>query len=223
MRVGKKGGNRTGGGGNISPLRAVSPGNWVELERLMDDVLDAPAENRRELLVVRCANDPAMYDVAMAWLDACERDNGLLNERPNFVDTTGSLSAGTRVGSWQLLSEIGRGGMGAVYLAERVDQELPMKAALKFMHRAIAFDAVGVRRFRDERRILAALEHPAIARLLDGGVDDGLPWFAMEHVQGVSIDQWADAHTLPIEGRIALFCRVCEAVQHAHTRLIVHR
>ncbi|MEO8000093.1 MAG: serine/threonine-protein kinase, partial [Gemmatimonadaceae bacterium] len=91
------------------------------------------------------------------------------------------------------------------------------------MHRAIAFDAVGVRRFRDERRILAALEHSAIARLLDGGVDDGLPWFAMEYVQGVSIDQWADAHTLPIEARIELFCRVCEAVQHAHTRLIVHR
>lgn len=210
------------GGGNISPLRAVSPGNWVALERLMDDVLDAPPENRRELLVLRCANDQALYDVATAWLDACERDNGLLNSSPDADSSTG-LSAGTRVGNWRLLEEIGRGGMGAVFLAERTDAELPMKAALKFMHRVISFDAVGVRRFRDERRILAALEHPAIARLLDGGVDDGLPWFAMEYVPGAAVDQWADVHALPVEARITLFCRVCEAVQHAHARLIVHR
>lgn len=207
----------------ISSLRAVSPGTWVELEQLMDVVLDAPVENRRELLLVRCANNPALYDTALAWLDACERDGGLLSERPVDVDYTVGLSVGTRVGSWRLLGEIGRGGMGAVYLAERVDAELPMKAALKFMHRAISFDAIGVRRFRDERRILAALEHPAIARLLDGGVDDGLPWFAMEYVQGAPIDQWCDNRMLSVEDRIALFNRVCEAVHHAHARLIVHR
>ena len=189
----------------------------------MDVVLDAPAENRRELLLVRCANKPALYDTAMAWLDACEKDGGLLSERPIDFDYTASVSAGTHVGSWRLLGEIGRGGMGAVYLAERVDVELPLKAALKFMHRAISFDAIGVRRFRDERRILAVLEHPAIARLLDGGVDDGLPWFAMEYVQGAPIDQWCDTHALSIEARIVLFSRVCEAVQHAHARLIVHR
>ncbi|MGV3707962.1 MAG: protein kinase domain-containing protein [Gemmatimonas sp.] len=201
----------------------MSAGHWVELEQLMDDVLDAPAENRRELLLVRCAHNPGMYETALAWLDACEADAGLLNERPIDFDFSAGLSAGARVGNWRLLGEIGRGGMGAVYLAERVDAELPMKAALKFMHRAISFDAIGVRRFRDERRILAALEHPAIARLLDGGVDDGLPWFAMEYVQGATIDQWCDRRRLSIEERVMLFCKVCEAVQHAHARLIVHR
>jgi serine/threonine protein kinase len=189
----------------------------------MDVVLDAPAENRRELLLVRCAHNPALYETALAWLDACEADSGLLNERPIDFDYSAGLSVGARVGNWRLLGEIGRGGMGAVYLAERIDAELPMKAALKFMHRAISFDAIGVRRFRDERRILATLEHPAIARLLDGGVDDGLPWFAMEYVQGATIDQWCDARKLSVEERIALFCKVCEAVQHAHARLIVHR
>ncbi|MEP6831930.1 MAG: serine/threonine-protein kinase [Gemmatimonas sp.] len=207
----------------LGSLRAVSPGAWIELEQLMDVVLDAPAENRRELLLVRCANKPTLYDTAIAWLDACEKDGGLLNERPIDFDYSAGLRVGTRVGSWRLVGEVGRGGMGAVYLAERADVELPMKAALKFMHRAISFDAIGVRRFRDERRILAALEHPAIARLLDGGVDDGLPWFAMEYVQGAPIDTWCDNRQLSVDARIVLFNRVCEAVQHAHARLIVHR
>jgi serine/threonine-protein kinase len=78
-------------------------------------------------------------------------------------------------------------------------------------------------RFRDERRILAGLDHPAIARLLDGGVDAGLPWFAMEYVAGAPVDAWCDARALPVEARLRLFCRVCDAVQHAHARLVVHR
>lgn len=207
----------------IGSLRGVSPGTWVELEQLMDMVLDAPADNRRELLLVRCANNPALFDTASAWLDACEKDGGLLSERPVDFDYAAGLQVGTRVGSWRLVGEVGRGGMGAVYLAEHIDAELPRKAALKFMHRVISFDALGVRRFRDERRILAALDHPAIARLLDGGVDDGLPWFAMEYVQGAPIDQWCDSRALSVNARIVLFNRVCEAVQHAHARLIVHR
>jgi len=134
-----------------------------------------------------------------------------------------AMPRGARVSGWRVLEEIGRGGMGVVYLAERADVDVPVHAALKFMHHAIALSAVGVRRFRDERRILASLEHPAIARLLDGGVHDGLPWLAMEYVHGAPIDEWCTTRALSRDARIRLFCRVCDAMQHAHARLIVHR
>ncbi|MEP6763554.1 MAG: serine/threonine-protein kinase [Gemmatimonadaceae bacterium] len=204
----------------MKPLHASSISNWQELEGLIDEALDAPQAERRALLAERCAGNDAMYDAAIAWLGACEDDSGFLNTP---FDVEAGLEIGSRVGAWRVLGEIGRGGMGTVYQAERADLEMPMKAAIKFMHRAISFDAVGVRRFRDERRILAALEHPSIARLLDGGVSDGQSWFAMEFVNGAPIDSWCDERTLSIAARVALFCRVCEAVQHAHARLVVHR
>ena len=202
-------------------LRATSASGWQALEAHVDAALDIAPEERRALVAARCQGDEALHAAVLEWLDACEEEGGPL-ELPVHGEPA-PLPVDTRVGPWRLLGEIGRGGMGAVYLAERADRDVPMRAALKFMHRAITFDAVGVRRFRDERRILATLEHPAIARLLDGGVTDGVPWFAMEHVPGARIDDWCDARALTTSARIALFCRVCEGVQHAHARLVVHR
>jgi serine/threonine-protein kinase len=123
-----------------------------------------------------------------------------------------------------VLHELGRGGMGVVYLVEHTDRELPRRAALKRMRTGAELTARGRDRFRAERRLLARLEHPGIARLVDGGVDDsGTPWFAMEYVDGVPVDAWCRERQLGVPDRVRLMLRVCDAVQHAHTRLVVHR
>jgi serine/threonine-protein kinase len=227
-------------------LRARTGRDWPRLEALVDEALDAPAAEREALIAARCGDEAALREAALTWLRACDEDDaadptpgaaavwaalhGATHDGPADDALEGPddaphavQPAGHLVGAWRILRPLGRGGMGAVYLAERADVELPQRAALKFMHGAVALDAVGVRRFRDERRILAALDHPAIARLLDGGVAGGLPWFAMEFVDGAPVDAWCDARALPVEARLRLFGRVCDAVQHAHARLVVHR
>jgi len=131
---------------------------------------------------------------------------------------------GFQIGAYRILREIGHGGMGTVYLAERADNQYQKRVAVKLLPRWSATNERLVRRFVDERQILAALDHPDIARLLDGGVTaDGLPWFAMEYVDGVPIDVYCSQQGLTIERRLELFCRVCAAVQYAHRNLIVHR
>jgi tetratricopeptide (TPR) repeat protein len=131
---------------------------------------------------------------------------------------------GFQIGAYRILREIGHGGMGTVYLAERADHQYRKRVAVKLLPRWSATNERLVRRFVDERQILAALDHPDIARLLDGGVTaDGLPWFAMEYVEGVPIDVYCNERRLPRESRLKLFCRVCTAVQYAHRNLVVHR
>ncbi len=131
--------------------------------------------------------------------------------------------AADRVGAWRLVSELGSGGMGTVWLAERADGQYEQKAALKLLQPGLQADAL-VRRFEQERQILASLDHPHIARLLDGGLaDDGRPWFAMEYVDGEPIDVFCDARTLSVEARLRLFIQVARAVQAAHGSLVVHR
>ena len=220
---------------------SLSRARWGALERAVDAALDAAPSERDALIEQRLADDPELRDAALAWLRACEREDGVLDVPPATRSLLAAFGAaapptsdddaelpehappGLQVGAWRLLHELGRGGMGTVHLAEHTDAELPMRAALKLMHPFARMDAVGVRRFRDERRFLATLEHPSIARLLDGGVHDGLPWFAMEYVQGAAIDAWCDRRVLSVTDRIRLFCRVCDAVQHAHAHLIIHR
>jgi serine/threonine protein kinase len=119
---------------------------------------------------------------------------------------------------------IGEGGMGNVYLAPCDDGEFRQQVALKLVRRGLHLDSRIIRRFRDERQILAALNHPGIARLLDGGLtEDGLPFFAMEHVEGLPIDRSCNDHELSLEQRLQLFAQVCDAVAHAHGKQIVHR
>jgi serine/threonine-protein kinase len=119
--------------------------------------------------------------------------------------------------------EIGRGGMAVVYLAERADGQFEQHAALKLMKAGIDTRET-IRRFQQERQILASLDHPNIARLLDGGVTaEGHPFFAMEHIEGQPIDQWCDARRVPLEARLRLFVDVGRAVEFAHRHLVVHR
>jgi serine/threonine-protein kinase len=134
-----------------------------------------------------------------------------------------SVPPGTPVGSWRILRKIGQGGMGAVYLAERADGQYEQQAALKVIKRGTDTEEV-TRRFRYERQILARLEHPNIARLLDGGTTpEGLPYFVMEYVAGEPLDAYCTRCQASLKERLRLFETVCEAVQYAHRNLIVHR
>jgi serine/threonine-protein kinase len=130
---------------------------------------------------------------------------------------------GKRVGPYRLIRELGRGGMGVVYLAERADEEFKKRVAVKIIKRGMDTEEI-VARFRHERQILASLDHPNIARLLDGGTTaDGLPYFVMEHIEGQPIDDYCNTHKLTTNERLGLFRTVCAAVHYAHQNLVVHR
>ncbi|HEY0929224.1 MAG TPA: serine/threonine-protein kinase [Gemmatimonas sp.] len=220
---------------------AADAARWQRLENLVDIALDAPAAEREAVVHAHCADDPALGEAALAWLRECGEDaagvlehpleksavqaawRDVLGERVTTEPESVPHGPGSSVGAWQLVREIGRGGMGVVYLAERSENDVVMRAALKLMRHADAMDAVGLRRFRDEQRILATLAHPAIARLVDVGIDGTIPWLAMEFIDGTPIDVWCKDRALSIEQRLVLFCEVADAVQHAHARLVVHR
>jgi serine/threonine protein kinase len=171
-------------------------------------------------------------------LSAADRWLGSLNRKldpPNsnsevFADETERIPDASairppadRVGPWRLLKPIGHGGMGTVWLAERDDGAFERRVAVKFLSGGGASPSL-IRRFEAERRILARLDHPNIARLLDGGITKrGIPWLVMELVEGEPIDRWCDRKSLSVRGRIELFLKVCVAVQEAHRRLVVHR
>ena len=128
-----------------------------------------------------------------------------------------------RFGAYRILYEIGRGGMGSVYLADRVDQTFHKRVAIKIVRPGFA-DAEIIGRFRQEREILAALDHPTIARVIDGGsTDEGVPYFVMDYVDGQPIDTWCDQHKADVTRRLELFRAVCSGVQHAHDHLVLHR
>jgi serine/threonine protein kinase/TolB-like protein len=214
-------------------LGAPSPERWRRIEELLDAALELPPDERAPLLERACGDDLALREAVQRLLRAHERTGDFLESpaadyaAPFLPDlsTLGSpLVAGARVGPYRVVREIGRGGMGAVYLAERDDGEYRKQVALKVVAGVWALDEELLGRFRDERQILASLEHPGIARLIDGGVtDSGLPYFIMEYVEGVPIDRYCDDHELSVESRLALFCAVCDAVEHAHGHRIVHR
>ncbi len=133
----------------------------------------------------------------------------------------GDLAEGTRLGPWRLLHVIGRGGAGEVYLATRADGAFQQKAAIKVLQRGAVAE---ITRFQAEREILARLEHPGIARLLDGGMhSDGRPYMVMEYVEGVSLTEFCDAGQLDLRARLRLFVEVCDVVTCAHRSLVVHR
>ncbi len=130
---------------------------------------------------------------------------------------------GRRFGAYRILRELGRGGMGSVYLADRVDEVFHKRVAVKIIQPGPAAGTI-IERFRQEREILAALDHPTIARVVDGGnTDDGAPYLVMDYVDGQPIDTWCDQHKADVTRRLELFRAVCSGVQHAHDRGVLHR
>ncbi len=208
-----------------------SPERFRQADALFDAALDLPESEQDAYLERVGGDDNALLDEVRGLL-AAHRASANFLAHPAQPDGAALLRASwdaparptpTRIGPFRVVREIGRGGMGAVHLAERDDAQFQQRVAIKVVRGLGADDAL-VERFLGERRILARLEHPHIARLLDGGVtDDGTPWFAMEFVEGERLDRWCDSRSLAIEPRLRLFGATCEAVQYAHGQLVVHR
>jgi len=196
-------------------------------ESLFHAVMGVPEAHRDRLLDEVCAGDDDLRAEVESLLSAAG-DRFL--ETPALgrvvaprTTESESLPPGTVVGHWRIDRRVGAGGMGVVYEAHRADGQFKQRAALKVIKRGMDTDEV-IRRFADERRTLARLEHPGIARLIDGGAtDDGRPSRAMEFVEGLPIDRYCDQNGLDIRSRLALFLEVCMAVESAHAALVVHR
>jgi len=191
-------------------------GRWEHLQQLFDQACDLDEAARADFLNERCAADETLRSGLQRLLTAHDR------ERAAGVQAN-APAAGRRFGVWQTTRVLGRGGMGEVWLAHRADGHHEQSAALKILSPYLAAPD-SVDRFRRERQLLARLEHPNIARLLDGGVGPGgEPFLVMEYVEGVRLDRYCDERRMPIPARLALFLKVCAAVNAAHQHFIVHR
>ncbi len=203
----------------------MTPERWQQIKVILDGALERDEPERAGFLEAACQGDDELRREVES-LAASEAEIGDFIETPVFrirLDEVEPLAAGERIGVWRIVREIGRGGMGAVYLAERADQEFEQRVAIKVVRRGMDTDEI-VRRFRSERQILAHLDHPNIATLFDGGTtDDGRPYFVMEYVEGQPIDEFCDQRKLSVRQRLELFREVCSAVHFAHQNLIVHR
>jgi eukaryotic-like serine/threonine-protein kinase len=195
---------------------------WKQVETLFERALELSADERVRFLQA-IGDDELRREVeslleahGQAFLDDSDR----FFSRESFVE---SLAPDEVVDRYRIIRELGRGGMGVVFLAERADDQYRKQVAIKLIKRGTDTDAV-LRHFRNERQILAGFDHPNIARLLDGGTtEDGLPYFVMEYVDGIPIDEYCNAHALSLVERLKLFREVCAAVSYAHRHLVVHR
>ncbi len=205
----------------------LGPERWARARALFDAAAALAPDARGPYLDDAC--DDAGVRAEVDALLACDLpDDASLDAgiRRAIVDTAADAVATAatppeRIGPYRVISHIGDGGMGAVYLAER-DGDAGAPVAIKMIRGVAAED--GLRRFRDERRVLATLQHPSIARLLDGDATaEGLPYIAMEYVQGAAIDEYCRSERLSLRERVTLMRRVCDAVSHAHRSLVIHR
>jgi serine/threonine protein kinase/tetratricopeptide (TPR) repeat protein len=194
------------------------------MDELFHSALALDARARETFLHEACGDDPDLLSNVRRLLVAHDRAGGFIQVPAVSLPGVGQEpSAGRRIGPYRVVRELGRGGMGAVYLAERADGGFTQRVAIKLIKRGMDTDHV-LARFRAERQILASLDHPNIARLLDGGsTHDGLPYLVMEYIDGQPIDAFADARRLTVPDRLQLFLQVCDAVSHAHGQGVIHR
>lgn len=209
----------------------MTPARWQHIKGLLDELLDCPPKDRAARVEDLCGNDAALKAELESLLDAeadapsfLDEDAGALSIRLLHEGAEdASLGPTDGVGPYRLIEEIGTGGMGVVYRAERVDGHFEQQVALKVLPRYFETDD-RVARFRTERQILASLNHPNIARLLDGGVTSaGHPYLVMEYVEGMPITQYCTERAVPLRERLRLLQTVSGAVHHAHSNLVVHR
>ena len=205
--------------------------DWERLDAHLDEIYDADPTQREEALLRLERTNPRLAARLRRLLEAAEvsgiEPGGALTSRllgdVISAENASPLPAPERIGPWRIVSELGRGGMGVVYLAERSAGGFEQRVAIKLLPAGPHADHL-LERFEQERRILAGLDHPGISRLIDGGrTDEGSPWFAMEFVDGERIDGYCDRLRMPVEERLKLFIEVAEAVHAAHRSLVVHR
>ncbi len=199
--------------------------NWRRLDSLFQIAVDMAPEDREALIERETTDDWELQQELRAML---EHSPGARDRIANAVGRIAGRAAGghnwigRRFGAYQVIREIGRGGMGLVFEACRDDAEYEKRVALKVAPDWRDLERLR-ERFRNERQILARLEHPNIARFLDGGSEDGLPYFAMEYIDGAPVTEWAREHALSLRQRIVLFRQICAAVAYAHENLVIHR
>ncbi len=210
----------------------MTPDRWRQVEEIFQAALDLSPEDRKRYVSDVCKADTELrrdvesllsqYDSAGELLDEPVYGNTEMSMLESFVEEKDPM-IGRRLGSYRIEKEIGRGGMGAVYEASRADNEFNKRAAIKLVKRGMDTDFI-LRRFRKERQILAALDHPHIAGLLDGGTtEDGLPYFVMEFIEGQPLYSYCDSNNLNVTERLKLFRAICDAVHYAHQKQVVHR
>lgn len=210
--------------------------NWDRVETILDDVLTLPKEERKSFIEETCGDDKALKAEVTQLLKSILNSEGWLEDAADYkeelyheisedlqeLSSTRSL-IGVEIGSYRIKEKLGEGGMGLVYRAERADGEFEHQVALKIIRNENASQE-NIRRFKQERTILAGLNHPGIAKLFDGGItSDGYPYFVMEYVDGIRIDEYCRKHECTVKQRIELFKQMLEAVRHAHENLVIHR
>jgi eukaryotic-like serine/threonine-protein kinase len=207
----------------------MTTGQWRKVRKLFEEALEMALSARAEFLATKFDGDDRIRAQVIQMLRDHEAAAGFL-ERPLDISASAIAfadesrqAAGRMIGPYRIAREVGRGGMSVVYLAERADDAYRKQVAVKLVWPGLMTGEIE-RRFRQERRILAGLDHPNIARLLDGGVtEDGCQYVVMEYVEGEPITEFCDSRKLSITERLKLFQQICAAVQYAHDNLIVHR
>jgi len=205
----------------------MSPESWARMEQLFHEAEPLIARERGEFLRRRCPDDAELVHQVELLLAAGDSADGFvenaLDERDRAAAAiTGETPQG-RIGPYRIVKRIGQGGMGAVYLAERADNQFEQRVAIKVVRAGRESPDI-LRRFLAERQILASLAHSNIARLLDGGLTEGgMPYVVMEYIEGIAVTAYCREHGLPVAARLDLFRKICAAVEHAHQALIVHR
>jgi serine/threonine protein kinase len=198
----------------------VNAEKWEQMKELFASAL-AQEPGERSAFLRHACGDEALRAELEALLSSYESDKS--SSEDELPSASREEVPGQKIGPYQVIRQIGVGGMGAVYLAVRADDTFNKRVAIKLVRAGVDTQAV-LRRFRQERQILAPLDHPNITKLLDGGTtEQGLPYFVMDYVEGTRIDEYCDNHRLSVNERIRLFRDVCSAVQYIHQNLVVHR
>jgi serine/threonine protein kinase len=207
----------------------MTPQYWQKVKIILEEALELTLEMRTAYLAKACGDDQELRHEVDLLLDFEEESLDLIEEdffsavfKREPAESPKNL-IGSQIGSYRIISELGVGGMGAVYLAERSDGAFEQQVALKLIKRGMDSDAI-LRRFFTERQILASLRHSHIAQLIDGGTtDEGLPYFVLEYVEGDPIIDFAERESLNLNERLKLFRQICAAISFAHSNLIIHR
>ncbi len=195
----------------------------MRVRALLESALEHDTASRTEFLREACGADEQLFSETQTLLQALDSAPSYLAQPITGLTPSQDPMVGASVGPWKLLRHVGAGGFASVYAAARNDQEFRKIVAVKIIKRGMDSEDI-LRRFRTERQILAGLDHPNITRLLDGGsTESGVPYLAMEYVEGTPVTQYADVNRLSVTERLNLFCTICSAVDYAHRNLVVHR
>jgi serine/threonine protein kinase/tetratricopeptide (TPR) repeat protein len=195
--------------------------DWQRVKAVFDRTVECDPASREKILLEECGTDEELLGEVRSLLAVYQASGSFPIKPP--LDETADPMIGRTIGPYRVVHQIGRGGMGFVYLAERADDQFRRRVALKVVNPALV-DKHTLHRFENERQTLAMLDHPNIIKLIDGGTtEDGLPWLVMDYVEGEAIDQYCETHKLSIAERLKLFRTVCAAVHYAHQNLVIHR